>query len=253
MPWIVLAAAILQVVGSTLVTTEFFNSGDRFTSTDALFIQPAGYAFSIWGLIYFFAFIYAVYQVIPKYNNASLEKTRPLIASLFVLSVVWLWTASFSGVWLWLTVVVLFVMAGIAATATRNDETTKGLSQRERFFSLGLLYPYAAWVGVAQFVNLGAVLLSNWTISGTLLLAVNIIILLALCVYSFTQYRQRGYPFWYGFVLVWAAVGVIVANYGQGSDAILLASFVVTAAISFVFLQKSLIPNIKKKVAAITH
>jgi hypothetical protein len=70
----VLLASILQVVAASLLSIGTFDTTERTLET---FIQPAGWAFSIWGLIYLFSIVYGVYQVIPQYDNQVLTATRP--------------------------------------------------------------------------------------------------------------------------------------------------------------------------------
>ena len=65
---LVLVSAITQVVAPAYLSIGTFETSERIMQ---VFIQPAGWAFSIWGLIYTLSFIYAIYQLIPKYENSN--------------------------------------------------------------------------------------------------------------------------------------------------------------------------------------
>lgn len=208
----VLAASLLQVVGAAYLSIGTFQDSVR---AFPVFIQPAGWAFSIWGLIYTLSIIYAIYQIIPKFDNATLRATRVPALIGFLGSVVWLYFAGMSTWVTWLTIPVLFSMALAFTFVVKAPESDDVWSNR---LSKHILLPYAAWTGIASWLNIQALLIERDIITNS---SVNIVsnILLFICIVSFTMfyYRKSGYRAWYGGVMVWAATSVAIVNYERGS------------------------------------
>jgi len=125
----VLVAAVAQVIAAGYLGIGTFEEAER--SLPAL-IQPAGWAFSIWGLIYLLSAVYAVYQLIPKYDNATLRSTRVPALVGFVGSIAWLYFAGMSSALVWLTIPILFIMAIALTYVVRAPESSDA---KQNFFS----------------------------------------------------------------------------------------------------------------------
>lgn len=211
----VLLAAIAQIVAAaTLSVGTFENSEKAFT----VFIQPAGWAFSIWGLIYALSLIYAVYQLLPQYENELLQQTRLPAVIGFVGSILWLLFAGQTDWLIWLTIPVLLSMAFSFTFVIRAEAA---VSKWTRFFSQHTLFPYAAWTGVASWLNIQSVAAEEGLITSSAMnLVTNTVLFAALVLFSlYYLYRSR-FNVWYGGVLVWAASGVVYANLSgmEGSE-----------------------------------
>jgi len=203
----VLVAAILQVAAAGFLSLSTFqNTGDMLP----VFIQPAGWAFSIWGLIYLLSFIYAVYQVIPSNDNATLRATRLPAMIGFLSSIAWLYLAGMDNWLIWLTAPVLFLMAisfVFVIRAPDNADTTKTLLSKQ------ILFPYAAWTGIASWLNVQTLLTDQAIVTTPTMNYVTNGFLFA-CIAAFTlyYYKQTKYSAWYGGVLVWAGIAVAYVN-----------------------------------------
>ena len=209
---LVLVAAVGQVVAAATLSIGTFEQSTRDVP---VLIQPAGWAFSIWGLIYTLSFIYAIYQLLPKYDNAVLKATRlPAIIG-FTGSGVWLYFAGMSSDLVWMTVVILLVMAvtfTFVVTAIESEDKTTNL------FSKYLLLPYAAWAAIACWVNVQSLLVDREVITSlTTNFASNLILFGCLTTFTFYYFKQSSYSAWYGGVMVWASVAVVAANLSVGS------------------------------------
>ena len=229
--WFVLVAAFSQLVGIFV-----FSGAGAFETTSGVqptFIQPAGWAFSIWGLIYLLSFIYAFYQVIPRNDNQALRANRLLVATAFIGSSAWLYLAQQTGVLLWLTIPVLFIMAICLNYMVLQDNLSVKKYQR---LSREILYPYAAWTGIAAWLNVQAFLNNQNIITDPEInLASNIFFFCVIALGSFTMFRKSGYSIWYGGVIAWAALGIVSANISDGSMVIaILAGAVGLLTLSFV-------------------
>jgi hypothetical protein len=234
---LVLVSAITQVVAPAYLSIGTFETSERIMQ---VFIQPAGWAFSIWGLIYTLSFIYAIYQLIPKYENELLKKTRvPAIVG-FLGSVSWLYFAGLDNIFVWLTIPILFLMAISFTFVIRAKDDENSLNT---LLSKKILFPYAAWTGIASWLNIQS-LLSEKTLISTDLINLLSNGILFFCIATFTLYyfRKTNYSFWYGGVMIWAGIGVIFSNLNGGSIlfAILGGLLIVTTLIIYIknYLKK---------------
>ena len=229
---LVLIAAITQVVAPAYLSIGTFETSERIMT---VFIQPAGWAFSIWGLIYTLSFVYAVYQLIN--NNNLLKKTRvPAIVG-FLGSVVWLYFAGIDNYLVWLTIPILFLMA-ISFTfiiKAKNEGSNLNI-----LLSKKILFPYAAWTGIASWLNVQS-LLSERSIITTDLINLLSNGFLFLCIVTFTliYFKKTSYSMWYGGVMIWAGLGVIYSNLNGGSILFAgLGGFLILAVI-FIYTKKN--------------
>jgi hypothetical protein len=93
---------------------------------------PAGYAFSIWAVIYLGALAYAVYQVLPSQaSNALLQKIGWLTAGGYVLCCAWLVAARFGPVWLTVPIIMgmLLFLGSAFLIATRWPEPISAMER----------------------------------------------------------------------------------------------------------------------------
>jgi len=208
----VLTASILQVVGAAYLNIGAFNDP---TQTLPVFIQPAGWAFSIWGLIYALSFVYAVYQIIPQNDNQLLQSTRVPALVGFLASIAWLYFASMDNWLLWLTAPVLFLMAFAFVRVVNAPDTE---DKKQTLLSKQILYPYAAWTGIACWLN-AQTLLNDMSIvtSSTANLITNGVLFICIAIFTLGYFKKTQYNAWYGGVLVWAGIGVVSANLNGGS------------------------------------
>jgi hypothetical protein len=163
-------------------------------------VQPAGYAFSIWGLIYLALLAGAFYGLFKRADDAAWGSTRwPLIASL-VIGAAWIPIANRSVfgatvlIWLMLVTAVLALLA-----AGKND----------RLWLRSPIALYAGWLTAASCVALGLVLAGYGWLGGTA--AALTCISLALAIAVIVQSARPDTPE-YSMAVAWALVGVIVSN-----------------------------------------
>ena len=225
---LVLLVSVAQVAAAAFLSIGTFEDSARDLP---VLIQPAGWAFSIWGLIYALAIVYGVYQIIPKYDNKTLQATRLPALIGFLGSIVWLYFAGMSDWTTWLTIPVLFAMAIAFTYVVRAPETNDIWQNR---FSKYILLPYAAWAGIASWINVQALLLErNVVTTEGVNVATNVALFIGIVVFTMYYYKKTGYKVWYGGVMVWAAVSVAIVNY-QREDwlfMVLAGAFAITAAL----------------------
>jgi len=172
---------------------------------------PAGYAFSIWGLIYTLLLIYTVYQF---WRNDSLVGS---INSLFVVNA--LLNASWMSAWhydlIWLSVL---IMIGLLATLIRIADIlgVSNLAQKERWLIRLPFSVYFGWITVATIANITVFLVSlDWNGFGLPESFWTMVMLLTgALIGSWRILRDRFAP--YGLVLIWA-YGAILAKHLSAS------------------------------------
>ncbi|WP_394152646.1 hypothetical protein [Loktanella salsilacus] len=172
-------------------------------------VQPAGYAFAIWGPIYLWLIASAIYGVLYRKGDAGWTAARlPLCVSLAV-GVPWLLIAQVSAVW---ATVTIFIMAGTAIAALVRTPPL------DRWWLRGPVGLYAGWLTAASFVSLATTLAGynigfdsfGWAIAG-------IIAALGVTIATYRRVDSSSYIA----AVIWALVGICVANG--------MTTFVVTA------------------------
>lgn len=181
---------------------------DRF---QVLFV-PAGYVFSIWGLIYLGLMLYAVYQALPA------QRDNPRLAGtgwLFVFSSV----ANIAWIFLWhyeqfpLTLLAMFSLLGLLiAIYLRLGIGRTTVTAAEKWLVRVPFSTYLGWITVATIANVTSTLdflqWNAWGISPTvwtvILLAAGTVIA---ALMAFTR-REVAYLL----VIIWAFAGIAVKH-----------------------------------------
>ena len=119
-------------------------------------LTPAGYAFSIWGLIYAASLALAVYQALPAQREREVHRrTGWWLVGAFTASTVWV--PIFSTRTLWLAQIVLLVLLGCLVVAARRLTQLGPASDRTEQLALRLpVTLYLGWVTLATVAGFGA-------------------------------------------------------------------------------------------------
>jgi hypothetical protein len=168
-------------------------------------ILPAGYAFSIWGLIYAWLVLHAVFGLWRRADDPAWDAMRtPLIGSLGI-GAIWLWVAVQSPV---VASVLIAIMLERALAALFRTPATP-----DRWLLLAPVAIYAGWLTAATGVSVGILLAGYGWLSDTR--AALVMLFAALGLAALVQQRLGRAPE-YGATVIWALVAVIVAN-GTGN------------------------------------
>jgi hypothetical protein len=220
-----LMVIVLNVLASALplngqTTGEI---SDRF---DVYFV-PAGYVFSIWGLIYLALIAFTVYQALPaQRDNPRLRSVGYLYALSCVANVAWLflWHYEFfeltllAMVALLLLLITIYLRLGIGRSRVSNAETWLVRVP----FSI-----YLGWITVATIANVTSLLdYLNWGGWGISPEAWAVVMLIAGAVIASAVSIMRG-DIAYVLVIVWAFVGIAVKH----SDTSIVAVTAIVVAV----------------------
>jgi MFS family permease len=173
-------------------------------------VQPAGYAFAIWGVIYLWLLAGAVFGLVKRAETPGWDATRwPLIISL-VVGAAWIPVAQMSPFW---AAVLIWGMLVTALWALLSA----GASDR-----LWLRTPialYAGWLTAASCVALGLMLAGHGVVDARLAALAMIVLALVIALVIMTL---RGDTPEYAGAVIWALAGVVVANLGTANWAVLM-------------------------------
>ncbi len=182
-------------------------------------VQPAGYAFAIWGLIYIWLIVGTVFGALRRSDDPDWAPMRPMLFASLAMGAVWLPLATVSPV---LATVLIWAMLATALIALfRAGDTDRWLQQAP-------VAVYAGWLSAAACVALGVVTGGyGWMLpTPAALVALSLCMALAVTM----QYRLHRAPE-YGITVIWALVGVVVQNWQPFNAAVTLLAVVGMVAI----------------------
>jgi benzodiazapine receptor len=160
-----------------------------------VFFVPAGYVFSIWGLIYIALIAFAIYQALPaQRENPRLRRVGYWFALSCAANVVWLFLWHYE-IFIGTILVMLVLLISLIVIYLRLDIGRQRVSRAERWCVNIPFSVYLGWISVATIANAADVLdYLNWNGWGITPAAMSF---------------MRGVTA-YGLVLVWAFIGIAV-------------------------------------------
>ncbi|MCA8832128.1 hypothetical protein [Hymenobacter pini] len=234
------SAAIVQNIALNYVSQRFPFNGQTNAQVSYKYptpLTPAGYAFSIWGLIFLSLLAYAVWQLLPAQRRNPLPDAvaRPVVL-VNLLTGLWLVVFAYE-----LLVPSALVMLGILAGLAVVYGRVRHFSRRGEVpvwvnLPFGL---FMGWISVALVVNLTLALGTRWEVSEAKSIEIAIILVgitagLALNVTK--RFRELAYPA----AVTWGLVGIWAARRGTPDTLVLawmaLAAAVLVAVVSVVLV-----------------
>ncbi|MEY8371552.1 tryptophan-rich sensory protein [Aerococcaceae bacterium 50-4] len=180
----------------------------NIANQDPALIQPAGYAFSIWGPIYLVTFIWLIRLFVKAKKGKQIVDTLGILPVInFLLNGAWI--ISFTQEWILLsTIVIALLLVNLVSIYTRLSR----LNDRHWFDRLPFSM-YFAWITVATIVNIFTWFISTGIASFLGLSELswtNILLVVATLIMGFIslKYKDMVYPL----VFVWSFIGILVAN-----------------------------------------
>ncbi|MHA6252979.1 TspO/MBR family protein [Oceanobacillus sp. CAU 1775] len=201
-------AFIVMIVMNYTVGMSGSSVGDAANNNETI-IQPAGFAFSIWGLIYILLFVWMIYLFFSKKDKSPITarlKFWPILN--FLLNGAWI--IVFTQEWVLASVIIIAALLyTLAEIFTSISETGNHWFDRIPFSI------YFAWVTVATIVNIFTLATANNvdTILGMDELTWTIIILIVAALIGLAIglfFKDWLYPL----VLIWPFAGI----YAESGD-----------------------------------
>ncbi len=214
---------------------------DRFQ----VYFTPAGYVFSIWGVIYLALIAYTIFQALPaQRENEALRAIAP-----------WYWLGSAANsAWIflwhyelfaWTVPVMLILLASLIAIYLRLDIGRREVSARMRWLVHLPFSIYLGWITVATIANVTAVLWwAGWDGFG-IRSEVWTAIVLAAAVIIATLMALTRRDVAYELVLVWAFVGIAARhpNVPLVTSSAIAAAVIVAVLAALSALPRGILPR----------
>lgn len=164
-------------------------------------VQPAAYAFAIWGLIFLWLLASAGFGLRKRAGHSAWAATRPALIAAMTLGTAWLFLAASSPL---TATAVILAMASCAITAFLRADT-----KTDRWIHSAPLGLFAGWVTAASLVSVGIMLGGYGILPHPIAALVIVAILITAALYI--QSRQPLMPS-YGATVTWAIIAVAAVN-----------------------------------------
>ena len=163
-------------------------------------VQPAGYAFAIWGAIFTWLVVASAYGLWTRADDPSWEPMRPALLVSLAIGAAWLPVATFSPIWATILIWLMLIPALIALfRSPATDRVWAG-------WPIGL---YAGWLSAASFAAIGLQMAGyGWTSQTT---AAWVCVGFASVLGFGVQWRLARAPT-YGIAVIWALVAIAARN-----------------------------------------
>ena len=240
-------AFVLVIVVNILANLLPLNGRTTASVSDSYptLIAPAGYVFSIWGVIYALLLIFTVFQALPSQGD------RPFLRQVgyfFFLSSL----ANMSWLFLWhygqivLSILPMFVLLiSLILIYLRLKVGKSDASTKEKFSVHVPFSVYLGWITVASIANVAAAAVSldlnglglgevTWTV---------LVIIIALIITLGVIVTRKDVA--YSLVLVWALVGIVVKQ--SANQSIVLTAGASVAVILIALIAVSLRSLMKRQ------
>ncbi|MFO7942075.1 MAG: tryptophan-rich sensory protein [Bacillota bacterium] len=203
---------------------------------------PAGYVFSIWGLIYLLLGVFVVGSFFR--DNQRVERIGYLFAISSVLNGSWI----IAWHWEMLTVSIIIMLALLTSLIliVSRLQSAPAPSGRQRWMVDIPFSVYLGWISVATIANVSVFLTAaGWNGWGMSDLAWTVAMIVVAGILGALAVLRNG-NFAYALVIIWALAGVGAAN----ADRLILAStawgvcLVLAMFLGYRLARKSLIPNV---------
>ncbi len=243
---IVLATAVFAVViGQAQILMGWGQSPAEFAADSDETLRVAGYAFSIWGVIYLGLLVYAVRQALPQTGESLLIHRFGWPSAAAFLGIGW-WIVAAAFDWETATIVLIFAsLAMLLVPLLLNAGAIRALarSDRDRWMVVWPLALLAGWLTVAAPLNLLTVVTGNEALPAMLsptvwaMLAIVGVGLVAVGV----TWRLRTLA--YALPIAWGLLGAFVAEQERNGVlayfALVVAVAVLVAAVILSFRLRS--------------
>jgi len=221
---LVLVATVAFVL-SPLLTQPFtgFDPTQMPVTVDNPPIQPAGYAFSIWGVIYLWLLVSAGFGLFRRDTAPDWDAGRWGLFASLAIGASWISVALIAPVTA--TVLIWLMLAGALWALLRQPA-------RDRAWNAWPIGLYAGWLTAAACVALGSVLMGYGIGSPIAVSWVMLLLAILLSAPLTLRLRTPTYPI----AVAWALVGIVVAN---GATALGLAAGLGAAALLFLAVRQA--------------
>lgn len=239
--WLNIFAFIATVLVNGLAGSTTILGGQntaQISDSNPSLITPAGYVFSIWGVIYTLLGIFVISQALPSEKGKDYhQRIGPFFILSSLLNIIWLflWQYEILG----LSVVIMFLLlATLVIIYLRLDIGKSSVLLRERLAVHLPFSVYLGWITIASIANVTVALVSaSWNGLGISPETwANLIIIVALLIALLVIATRKDIA--YGLVIIWAFVGIAVKQSGNQNIVVItqIGAIIVAVADSAIIL-----------------
>ncbi|WP_315901350.1 TspO/MBR family protein [Rhodococcus sp. BP22] len=212
----VIVSAIAAVIGSFIgsgawIGTPIAEAAGGALSATSTLVAPAGTAFSIWTVIYFGFFAYAVWQALPGRSERHQPLRLPIAVSM-LLNAAWILTIQVGL--LWLSVFVIAALLAVLARVFVLLQKQRPENRLDAVITDGTMGLYLGWVCVATIANVTAWLVDLGVTGGATFWAAAVLVVAALVAVGLATYSSGALAPAMGIVwgLMWIAQGRLAGD-----------------------------------------
>lgn len=224
---LVLLAAIAFAISPVL--TEPFTGYDPAQlprPVDNPPIQPAGYAFAIWGIIYLWLIVGAGFGLLKRATAPEWQAMRPALLLSMVIGASWIPVALAAPVTATVLIIAMLVTALIALYRAPKSDAALAAAP---------IALYAGWLSAASIVSSATVIAAYTGLDTTIISIAGLILVGAV---AGLVIRTTAHPLPYAAAVIWALVGVVVANAATDNMITLGAAMGIIIVLSFSTFQR---------------
>jgi len=245
--WVNVVAFISTVIVNGLAGSTTLLGGRNTAEISDLnptLITPAGFVFSIWGVIYILLGVFTVYQALPNQQGKAFKNK---IGWLFflgsILNIIWLFLWQFEH--LLLSNIIMFLLLATLILIYLRLGIGKSKTQLVEKLSVNLPFSvYLGWITIASIANVAVTLVSiNWDrfgISADIWGVLILIVALAVTLLVTTTRKDVAY----GLVVIWALTGIAVKQ--SGNETIILTSEICAIIIAISLVVTLLLSKLRR-------
>ena len=246
--WINIIAFISTIIvnglaGSTTILGGKFTA--EISDANPTLITPAGYVFSIWGIIYILLGVFVAFQTLPSQLGKDFhQKIGWFFALSSIANIVWLFLWQFE--YLIFSVVLMFLLlATLILIYMRLDIGRSKVSLREKLAVHLPFSVYLGWITIASIANVSVTLVSlNWGgfgISAETWATIIVIVALFITVLIVATRKDVAYAL----VIIWALLGI--ATKQSGNQTIVTLTEVSAIIIAIVLAASILLHRLRSR------
>jgi benzodiazapine receptor len=247
--WINIVAFLLMVAVNGLAGgTSIIGGKNTAEISDAYptLVTPAGYVFSIWGIIYTLLGVFVFYQALASQREKEYhQKIGWLFALNCAANIIWLFLWQY--VYLGFSVILMLILLGSLIMIYLRLDINRNYSPIREKLAVQLPFSvYLGWITIATIANISVALVaSNWNGFGVSpemwAMAIIIVALIIAVTVALTRKDVA-----YSLIIIWALVGISV---NQGGVTVIASLTKISAIIVAVAVLMVLILNIRRKQA----
>ena len=214
----ILATIVVNVLANALP----FNGQNTGAISDRfkVYFVPAGYVFSIWGLIYIGLIAIAIYQALPaQRDNPRMKITGWWISLGGLANIAWIFLWHYEH-FLLTVIAMLVLLATLIVTYLRLGIGRRPVSKAETWMVRLPISIYLGWITVATVANVTAVLdyvkWNGFGIAPEIWMSIVLAVVLVIAVLA--NFTRRDIA--YAAVLLWALAGIAIKHAGVSVVAI---------------------------------